>query len=197
MSPIFLAVLLAFLGLVAGYLVNQLPELKNFPGKNAFIWRVLAEVVALIIVSTTFGAISGQNDPKNADQLAWLARIEKGILVAGAILAFDCLLTGSTAWKHYTSGSVAGIDDKEQRLELLKSVSEDVRQRQRENFKNLEPQIVIPLGLEDVREEVGQSRFIATEDSQEPKAAQPILLRLKRFLRSSSRARVEPPRTAS
>jgi signal peptidase I len=195
MSPIFLAVLLAFLGLVAGYLVNQLPELKNFPGKNAFIWRVLAEVVALIIVSTTFGAISGQNDPKNADQLAWLARIEKGILVAGAILAFDCLLTGSTAWKHYTSGAAAGIEDKEQRLELLRSVSEDVRQRQRENFKNLEPQIVIPLGLQDVREEVGQSRFIATEDSQEPRAAQPILLRLKRFLRLGDRPEAEIPAT--
>jgi predicted NACHT family NTPase len=124
-----------------------------------------------------------------------LARIEKGILVAGAILAFDCLLTGSTAWKHYTSGSTAGIDDKEQRLELLKSVSEDVRQRQRENFKNLEPQIVIPLGLQDVREEVGQSRFIATEDSQEPKAAQPILLRLKRFLRLGDRPEAEIPAT--
>jgi signal peptidase I len=195
MSPIFLAVLLAFLGLVAGYLINQLPGFKNFPGKSAFILRVLGEVVLLIIVSTAFITISGQSDPKNADQLAWLARIEKGILVAGAILAFDCLLTGSTAWKHYTSGSTAGIDDKEQRLELLKSVSEDVRQRQRENFKNLEPQIVIPLGLQDVREEVGQSRFIATEDSQEPKALQPILLRLKRIFRWGDRPETEIPAT--
>jgi hypothetical protein len=52
MFPIFLAVLLAFLGLVAGYLINQLPGFKNFPGKNAFILRVLGEVVVLIIVLT-------------------------------------------------------------------------------------------------------------------------------------------------
>jgi DNA polymerase III delta prime subunit len=193
MSPIFLAVLLAFLGLVAGYLINQLPGFKNFPGKNAFILRVLGEVVVLIIVLTAFITLSGQNDPKNADRLAL---VEKGILVTGAILAFDCLQTGLTAWKHYTSGAVAGIDDKEQRLELLKSVSEDVRQRQRENFKNLEPQIVIPLGLQDVREEVGQSRFIATEDSQEPRAAQPkLLLELKRIFRWGDRPEAEIPAT--
>jgi hypothetical protein len=95
---IFVGVLIAALGLVAGYLINQLPGLKNFPGKNGFIFRVLGEVAFLIIVATAFIAISGQNDPKNADWLAWL---EKGILVVGTIFVFDSLQMGWTVWKYY------------------------------------------------------------------------------------------------
>jgi hypothetical protein len=192
MSPILLAVLTAFLGLLASYVINQLPGLKNFPGKNAFIWRVLAEGTFLIIVVAVFSTLSGQNDTKNADGLAWL---EKGILVAGAILAFDCLLTGWTAWKHYTSGVETGIDDEQQRLDLLKFVSEDIRQRQRENFKHLEPQVVIPLGLEDVREEVGQPVFVAPEDLTKPKAPPKLLLELKRIFRWGDRPETEIPAT--
>jgi signal peptidase I len=189
MFPIFLAVLLAFLGLGTGYVINQLPGLKNFPGRNAFLLRILGEIALLSVI---VAAISGQKD-SNAEQLALLQGVA---CCVGLFLVFDCLLTGSTAWKHYTSGSVAGIDDEKQRLELLKSVSEDVRQRQRENFKNLEPQVVIPLGLQDVREEVGQSRFIATEDSQETRAAQPkLLLELKRIFRWGDRPDAEIPAT--
>lgn len=193
MPPIFVvAVLIVLLGLIGNYFLNQLPELKNFPGKDAFVFRVLAELAALLTILALLSILFGQNDSKNAEQLAWL---QGGACFIGAFLIIDCVLTGWTARKHYTSGAAAGIDDKEQRLELLRSVSEDIRQRQRENFKNLEPQIVIPLGLQDVREEVGQSRFIATEDSQEPKAAPPILLRLKRFLRLGDRPEAEIPAT--
>jgi signal peptidase I len=193
MSTIFLTVLVVFLGLFAGPLSNQLPVLKNFPGKNVFVFLLLGEVVFLVLVSTAYTTISGQTDSKNADWLPWLGQ---GILVAITIVICTVLPMGWTACKHYTSGSTAGIDDKEQRLDLLKSVSEDVRQRQRENFKNLEPQIVIPLGLEDVPAEVGQPQFIATEDSQEPRAAQPkLLLELKRFFRLGDRPEAEIPAT--
>jgi hypothetical protein len=193
MSLIFSTVITVCVTLIAGYFINQLPELKKFPGRNAFIFRGLGEIALLSIVAAVFSTISGQNDPKNADQLAWLY---KGILVLGAILAFDCLLTGWIAWKHYISGLEAGIDDEKQRLGVLEWESEDIRQRQRENFKHLEPQIIIPLGLENVPEEIHQPRFIATEDSPASEAAQPkLLLNLKRIFRWGNRPETEIPAT--
>lgn len=192
MSPILLPVLLVVLGLIAGYLINQLPGFKNFPGKNDFIWRVLTEVVTLIVVLTAFSNLSGQSDSKSADQLAWL---ERGIWVMGSILTFDCFLTVLTAWKHRTSEVSTEIDDRK-RLEVLKRESEEIRQRQRENFKNLKQQVVIPLSLGDVPEEIHQPRFITIEDSPEPETAQPkSWLNLKRIFRRGDRPEAEIPST--
>jgi NACHT domain len=194
MHPITIIVLTAVLTTIAGYLVNQLPAFKSFPGKNIFIFRVLAEVLALSIILATVSTLSGQNEPKNAPDLAWL---EKGVLVIGAILVFDIGQMGWAVWKHQTSsGMESEGNDEKRRLELLTLVSEEIRQRQRENFKYLEPQVIIPLSLQDVREEVGHSRFIATEDSPEPKTVQPrFLLNLKRMFRWGDRPETEIPAT--
>jgi signal peptidase I len=193
MTPILVvAILIVLLGLIGNYFLNQLPGLKNFPGKDTFVFRVLAELAALLTILALLSILFGQNDSKNAEQLAWL---QGGACFIGAFLIIDCLLTGWTAWKHYTNGVETGIDDEQQRLDLLKLVSEDIRQRQRENFKNLEPQVVIPLGLQDVREEVGQPVFVAPEDLKKHEAPPKLLLELKRIFRWGDRPETEIPAT--
>jgi GTPase SAR1 family protein len=182
------AILTAFLTLAAGYVLNQLPELKNFPGKGTFVVRLLIGLTASLVILASLSILLGQND-KNVELIA---RLQGGAFFVGAFCIIDCLQTGLTAWKHHKSGVDAGIDDEKERLKLLKSESKTVQLRQWKNFKYLAPQVVIPVGLQDVPAEVGRSQLIATEDSQDRKAAQPkLLLNLQRFFRLGDRPIME------
>lgn len=63
-----------------GYLINQLPPLRHFPSKNALIFRLTIELVALGIILTAIG------DKDNSQHLVWL-RI--GGIIVGTLLVSE------------------------------------------------------------------------------------------------------------
>jgi TIR domain len=87
--PIFC--LLVFLTALSAYVINQIPALKNFPGRNVTIYRVLAEATALTV------CLMALNDENLAKKYLWA---EKGAWISGVLLGFDILLLGWNLWIH-------------------------------------------------------------------------------------------------
>jgi NACHT domain len=188
MSSLFIVCGLALLALLSGFLVNQIPGFQSFPGRNIFIFRVLGEVVALSIILTA------QNDEKLSQKYAWLAT---GVWVIGTILFLDCLQMGWAVWRHrHRTATEPAKDDMQLRAELLTVLSQDIRQRQQENFKNLEPQLVMPLKMQDMPERVGQPSLIPSQTAKMPDDSwKQAWIPIKRFLRLNDRPAVEIPNT--
>jgi uncharacterized membrane protein len=46
--PLFQALCGGLLAAAVGYLINQLPAIKNFPGKNALVFKLTIEVIILV-----------------------------------------------------------------------------------------------------------------------------------------------------
>jgi NACHT domain len=154
--PIFC--LLVFLAAFSAYVINQIPALKNFPGRNVTIYRVLFEATALTV------CLMALND-KDLAQKYPLA--EKGALIGGALLAFDLVQSGWAIWKHARGDvSAANFDDSQQRRQLLDCVSQDIRDRKKANLAGL---AVIPLDMQNMPDRVGK-REVATPVVNQPLA---------------------------
>jgi hypothetical protein len=52
MNSLLILAIIAVTTTFSGYLINQLPAFRDFPGKNIYIFRLLGSVMALGIVLT-------------------------------------------------------------------------------------------------------------------------------------------------
>ena len=55
--PLFQALCNALLAAAVGYLINQLPAIKNFPGKNVLVFKLTFEVVVLVVIYSLWNTV--------------------------------------------------------------------------------------------------------------------------------------------
>jgi eukaryotic-like serine/threonine-protein kinase len=86
---------LAFVAIasISGYLINQLPSIKEFPGRNVLVTRL---VVWIVLLAAALEVLTG--DGAIAEQVKRL--VEVGAIVAGVLLAFDLFQLTWGIFKH-------------------------------------------------------------------------------------------------
>ena len=101
MNPLLIAVIIALIAIISNYVLNQLPALKNFPGKNVYLLRILAGATALTII---LGALS---DASLAQNYSWL---KTGAILIGVFMAIDL---GYVVWAICNQGQPVEQGDTE------------------------------------------------------------------------------------
>jgi DNA polymerase III delta prime subunit len=181
--PIFC--LLVFLTALSAYVINQIPALKNFPGRNVTIYRVLAEATALTV------CLMALNDENLAKKYLWA---EKGAWISGVLLGFDILQLGWAIWKHAQGDvSAANYDDSRQRQLLLDCVDQDIKRRIKANLRGL---AVMPLEMRSMPDRVGQAEMVVPVNvppAEKPKKS--WLAPIQRILRRKDRVAMEIPQS--
>jgi energy-coupling factor transporter ATP-binding protein EcfA2 len=181
--PIFC--LLVFLTALSAYVINQIPALKNFPGRNVTIYRVLAEATALTV------CLMALNDENLAKKYLWA---EKGAWISGVLLGFDILQLGWAIWKHAQGDvSAANYDDSRQRQLLLDCVDQNIKRRIKANLRGL---AVMPLEMRSMPDRVGQAEMVVSVNvppAEKPKKS--WLAPIQRILRRKDRVAVEIPQS--
>ena len=155
--PLLLALCGALLTSIVGYLINQLPAIKEFPGKNALVFKMTIEVVVL-------GAIYGlwSTTENKSHQLEVLLATVGGVILV--LLIWDTckliwMLRKTTADKtrdnnssDNTTKELKSPDD--WRRELLKVMKIDVETRLNDSLYDGK---IIRVGTEDREEAIGRS----------------------------------------
>ncbi|MDJ0736316.1 MAG: NACHT domain-containing protein [Nostocaceae cyanobacterium] len=153
--PLLVVLLTGLLSSAAGYLINQLPSIKEFPGRNALVVKLTAEIVVL---SGIFAWWSATPEKDKTETLKVLLGTCGGVVLV--LLLWHILRLGWMLWQtrghHSTTGHHTTIlktaDD--WRRELLKAMKIYVETRLNDSLHNQE---MIRVRSSNQQEKVGRN----------------------------------------
>ncbi|MGF1934821.1 MAG: NACHT domain-containing protein [Nostoc sp. ChiQUE02] len=152
-NPLITLLLTGLLAAVAGYLINQWPAIRDFPGRNTLIFKLTIEVVVLT------GIIGGWKDVGDKSDVLRVLFLTIGS-VALMFLAWHTLQLFVMLWqtRGESGGTVNGTTGLKTpdhwRRELLKAMKIYVVARLRDSLHNEE---IIRLQMENRQDMVGRS----------------------------------------
>ncbi|MEO1763312.1 MAG: hypothetical protein AAFR83_15330 [Cyanobacteria bacterium J06629_18] len=156
-SSLFLNLCIVLGTFIVGYLINQIPQIKQFSGKNSLVIKLAIEIVFLIVVCTWF------NTTEDKSSELQLVLVTLGSLISVLFIWH----TSQLFWQIRKTSTDSSTDNTTTKLkspgdwrrELLKVMKIDVEKRLNDSLYDNR---IIRIATEDRNEEIGRTSVNAS-----------------------------------
>ncbi len=187
-SSFFLTLCIVLGTFIVGYLINQIPEVKAFPGKNTLVVKLAIETAVLIVICTLFNT----TENKSHELQVLLAT------VGGIALVFLVWHTFKLIWMlRKTQADNSSTDNTTTKLkspdnwrrELLKVMKIEVEKRLNDSLYHGK---IIRVGRENKQKAVGRNSVNASLINNQPTLLTLPMFKNKGILSSQGIQRLYP-----
>lgn len=162
-SSFFLTLCIVLGTFIVGYLINQIPEVKTFPGKNTLVVKLAIETALLIVICTLF------NTTENKSRELQLVLT----IVGGLTFALCIWHTSQLIWKHRKTPTHSSTDNTTTKLkspddwrrELLKVMKIEFEKRLNDSLYHGK---IIRVGRENKQKAIGRNSVNASLINNQP-----------------------------
>ncbi|MEL6463051.1 MAG: hypothetical protein AAFQ91_33360, partial [Cyanobacteria bacterium J06621_15] len=151
-SSLFLNLCIVLGTFIVGYLINQIPQIKQFSGKNSLVIKLAIEIVFLIVVCTWFNTTEDKSSELQLVLVTLGSLISVLFIWHTSQLFWQIRKTSTDSSTDNTTTELKSPDD--WRRELLKVIKIDVETRLNDSLYEGE---IIRVGTEDRDKAVGRT----------------------------------------